>query len=99
MKNLLYIAAVLVLVLNSCGANEERLAKITSVTHPAQNDNGVVIVPDSVNAVRSGKPRTAAEIMSTRQVSILCYHRIREFKANDSRSAKDYIVPPDHFRE
>jgi peptidoglycan/xylan/chitin deacetylase (PgdA/CDA1 family) len=99
MKNLLFIAAVLVFVLDSCGANDQTPAEKTSVTSTPQNDSGVVIVPVSVDALSSGKARTAAEIMSTKQVPILCYHRIREFKANDSRSAKDYIVPPDHFRE
>lgn len=33
-----------------------------------------------------------------KQVPILCYHRIREWHKADSRSSKNYIIPPDVFR-
>ncbi|HEX5668648.1 MAG TPA: polysaccharide deacetylase family protein [Chitinophagaceae bacterium] len=36
-------------------------------------------------------------IMARRQVPILCYHQIREFRTKDSERAKDYIVPPGKF--
>lgn len=40
----------------------------------------------------------ASAILSKTQVPVLCYHQIREWRATDSKSAKDYIVPPDIFR-
>ncbi len=40
----------------------------------------------------------ASAILSKTQVPVLCYHQIREWRATDSKSAKDYIVPPDLFR-
>lgn len=45
-------------------------------------------------------PNASAEvIMHRQQVPILCYHQIREWTANDSKRAKDYIVPVQNFRE
>jgi peptidoglycan/xylan/chitin deacetylase (PgdA/CDA1 family) len=40
----------------------------------------------------------AATIMARKQVPVLCYHQIREWRASDSKVAKDYIVPPANFR-
>jgi peptidoglycan/xylan/chitin deacetylase (PgdA/CDA1 family) len=41
----------------------------------------------------------AAEILARKQVPILCYHQIRDWKASDSKRAKDYIVPLGNFRD
>ena len=40
-----------------------------------------------------------ALILSRKEVPILCYHQIREWKPSDSKTAKDYIVPPSNFKE
>src|ERR1700754_1905582 len=39
-----------------------------------------------------------AEIMARKQVPILCYHQIRDWKATDSKASKDYIMPPADLR-
>ena len=39
-----------------------------------------------------------AAIMARKQVPILCYHQIRDWKATDSKVAKDYIIPPAAFK-
>ncbi|MCC9166944.1 polysaccharide deacetylase family protein [Pontibacter harenae] len=44
-------------------------------------------------------PADAATILTRKQVPILCYHQIRDWRANDSKSAKAYIVPEDRFKE
>jgi peptidoglycan/xylan/chitin deacetylase (PgdA/CDA1 family) len=41
----------------------------------------------------------AATILSRKEVPVLCYHRIRNFKGNESASMINYIVPPDVFKE
>ncbi len=41
----------------------------------------------------------AATILSRKQVPILCYHQIRPWRASDSKSAKDYIIPTDAFQQ
>ncbi len=40
----------------------------------------------------------AASILSRKQVPVLCYHQIRDWKETDSKSAKDYIVPVETFK-
>ncbi|NEU66604.1 polysaccharide deacetylase family protein [Spirosoma agri] len=41
----------------------------------------------------------AATILARHQVPILCYHQIRDWRASDSKTAKDYIIPVAAFRE
>jgi peptidoglycan/xylan/chitin deacetylase (PgdA/CDA1 family) len=41
----------------------------------------------------------AATILERRQVPILCYHQVREWKASDSKTARAYIVPDAIFRD
>ncbi|MGV3509792.1 MAG: polysaccharide deacetylase family protein [Sphingobacteriaceae bacterium] len=44
------------------------------------------------------KPADAATILARKQVPILCYHQIRDWRAGDSKSAKDYITPVSTFK-
>lgn len=41
----------------------------------------------------------AASVLARKQVPILCYHQLRDYKPSDSKVAKDYIVPPAMFKE
>ena len=45
------------------------------------------------------KVATSAEVIARKQVPILCYHQIRDWRAKDSKTAKDYIVPIANFKE
>ncbi|MFI5151886.1 MAG: polysaccharide deacetylase family protein [Chitinophagales bacterium] len=49
-------------------------------------------------AVNRANP-SAQFVLSKKQVPILCYHQIRDFRPTDSRRAKDYIVPVEAFRK
>src|SRR6476469_5735176 len=40
----------------------------------------------------------AATILARKQVPILCYHQIRNWRAEDSKVGKDYITPVETFR-
>ena len=40
----------------------------------------------------------AATIMARPEVPVLCYHRIREWRGNESRGVKDVVVPPAAFK-
>lgn len=40
----------------------------------------------------------ASTILARRQVPILCYHQIRDYRPTDSKTARDYIVPPAAFK-
>lgn len=41
----------------------------------------------------------AAAIIARKEVPILCYHQIRDYKPSDSKTARAYIVPVARFRE
>jgi len=45
------------------------------------------------------KVAPAATILSRKQVPVLCYHQIRDWKPTDSKSSKDYIIPVETFKE
>jgi peptidoglycan/xylan/chitin deacetylase (PgdA/CDA1 family) len=47
----------------------------------------------------SGKPADNAAIMARKQVPVVCYHQIRDWKPTDSKGAKDYIVQIAAFKE
>lgn len=40
-----------------------------------------------------------AAIMARKQVPVLCYHQIRDWRPNDSKTAKDYIIPIAAFKQ
>ncbi len=43
-------------------------------------------------------PQNNAAIMGRKQVPILCYHQIRDWRPKDSKTSKDYIIPPASFK-
>ena len=42
---------------------------------------------------------SASDILSRKQIPVLCYHQIRDWRATDSKRAKDYIVPVAVFKQ
>lgn len=44
------------------------------------------------------KVADAKTILARKQVPILCYHQIRDWRPKDSKGAKDYIVPVEVFK-
>lgn len=75
------------------------------------NVSGTIPVPvsDSVETQSSSAPEfvvispkldsSAVSILNRKQVPILCYHQIRAYKPGDSFTAKQFIVPPDIFKD
>jgi peptidoglycan/xylan/chitin deacetylase (PgdA/CDA1 family) len=52
--------------------------------------------PPSINAPIAADPKS---ILAKKEVPVLCYHQIRDFKETDSKTARAYIVPDANFRE
>jgi hypothetical protein len=46
----------------------------------------------------TAQPVAPSVVMSKKEVPILCYHQIRDWKATDSKASKDYIMPPADLR-
>jgi peptidoglycan/xylan/chitin deacetylase (PgdA/CDA1 family) len=44
------------------------------------------------------KVANAATVIARKQVPILCYHQIRDWREKDSKGAKDYIIPIATFK-
>jgi peptidoglycan/xylan/chitin deacetylase (PgdA/CDA1 family) len=63
-----------------------------ATTAPAAQDPGK---PVDINKIKVADAKT---ILARKQIPVLCYHQIRDWKASDSKTAKDYIVPIDVFK-
>lgn len=76
---------------NSAAATADSTATTTAnvTTDPAAN---------KVVDISKVKVADAKTVLARKQVPILCYHQIRDWKASDSKTAKDYIVPIEVFK-
>ena len=89
------------LVLASCQENKKISAesvvdeKAGTTAENYQSTSSPVSEPEN-NKER--KPADAATILARKQVPILCYHQIRDWKSSDSQTAKDYITPVATFK-
>lgn len=98
--HLLLIPAVALSI--SCGNNTaqnvETVADTTGISsenNQTASENGTV---PAAKQNKERKPADAATILSRKQVPILCYHQIRDWRAGDSQTAKDYITPVSTFK-
>ncbi|MGZ5221939.1 MAG: hypothetical protein ACXWC7_17770, partial [Chitinophagaceae bacterium] len=84
-----FILFILALTLHSgCGEAVTQPAKIE--TFAAFGKAPEPVLPET---------NDAATILSRPEVPILCYHQVRDYRPSDSKTAKDYIVPVDVFRD
>jgi len=82
------------------------LSTVLLVTFYTACNSRSAVNPVHTASIRSVKAKEAipaiadaAGIIQRPQVPILCYHRIRDWTASDSKTAKDYIVPVNNFRD
>ena len=53
----------------------------------------------SVKVKSAGRKKASVpEILSRKQIPVLCYHRIRPWTASDGRIARDNVIPPGLFK-
>src|SRR5690606_31702512 len=99
MKISTYLFGILsIIILSNCGAqsaknidNDENIInKSISINSKESNLN-----PDETTNIDTPKSNiaTSAEILEKKQIPVLCYHQIRNWKASDSKTAKDIITP------
>ena len=48
--------------------------------------------------LQGGNPPSPSVILSKKEVPVLCYHQIRDWRTTDSKVSKDYIMPPADLR-
>ncbi|MDO6389923.1 polysaccharide deacetylase family protein [Pontibacter sp. BT731] len=76
------------------------------------NTNAAIPAPDSLSlqaAIPAGPVQPAAVVASSvadaetiiarKQVPILCYHQVRDWREKDSKQSKDYIIPEERFKD
>jgi len=85
-----FVAAILALYLLSTGC--EYPTKANAAGNSTVADEKAAPLKNTA-VVSVTKPAGANVVMSRKQVPILCYHQIRDWRATDSKQAKDYIVP------
>jgi peptidoglycan/xylan/chitin deacetylase (PgdA/CDA1 family) len=110
-KALFYATLIFSVVLFSCaphdpyklGAEAGASVNPTGKAGKAGSSQNNSAHPEAgIGEIRSTRPSgamaDAATIIARKQVPILCYHQVRDWKPTDSKTARDYIVPVDHFR-
>lgn len=113
-KNLAIVSlSTLFFVISACGsATDAKNAGSDSTAAAAKNASdsaatatvttGVAATADTTTAptlLPGGKAVSAATVLSRKQVPVLCYHQIRDWKPTDSKISKDYIMPPANLRD
>lgn len=81
---------------NTSGAEKDSITRVEGVENgnaPAEQGSSVSI---DINKIMVADPQT---ILSRKQVPILCYHQIRNWKASDGKVGKDYIVEEQNFKD
>lgn len=96
------LIASLYLSLSSCSSSESKTEQTTApasaLARPAQAAPAGEPETEVTAAVAEPTPATAASILAKKQVPILCYHQIREWRASDGKVGKDYIVKVPDFK-
>lgn len=98
------ILAILVFLFLSCNSKTySKDEKKEQTTDSAKINKNRMLMDQNIDSenrtLEEIVPANAATILSRKQVPILCYHQIREWKSTDSKSAKDFIISPENFRD
>ena len=97
LKNAVPVLLSAILLFNSsCQSTSEAQSIQDSVL--TEHSGAKLEQAEPVAVKTDGTPASAAEILAREQVPILCYHQIRNWRATDSKAAKDYIVPVAEFK-
>jgi peptidoglycan/xylan/chitin deacetylase (PgdA/CDA1 family) len=91
---------VLLSALAACGSSAD---PDKTATGPGSKDTAIAAATGGdtsahYSSLPGGKLPDASVVLGRKQVPILCYHQIRDWKPTDSRTSKDYIMPPADLR-
>lgn len=74
--------------------SKDSLATTTEATAPVSEQS-----PAATTDISKIKVADAKTILARKQVPILCYHQVRDWREKDSKAAKDYIIPIATFKD
>jgi peptidoglycan/xylan/chitin deacetylase (PgdA/CDA1 family) len=86
-----FLLFLLSLLFSQCRNADNRSAE--ALTKPTDT-----IIPVKAVEKKNRVIADAQTIIERKQVPILCYHQVRDWKSTDSKRARDYIVPVAAFR-
>ncbi|MBK0384347.1 polysaccharide deacetylase family protein [Pedobacter sp. SD-b] len=101
-KIILSITAIATILIAACNSSDSKTKSAESVQDSTLSKSSAQAKTEEVAQTvnHDGKKiADAATILARKQVPVLCYHQIRDWTAKDSKSAKDYIIPVQTFKE
>jgi peptidoglycan/xylan/chitin deacetylase (PgdA/CDA1 family) len=99
----LYVVAAVSLITGCENLSEAKVA--VAATPAAKEATAATPAPASDNNTPATAPITkpipadAATVIARKEVPILCYHQVRDWKPTDSKTAQAYIVPVQAFKD
>lgn len=95
MKTALFLATAISIFLYSCQSSA------SNTPDPIADSTNAPLSPETIpsETEKTLQPASASEILAKKEVPVLCYHQVRDYTPNDSKTAKPYIVPVHVFRE
>jgi peptidoglycan/xylan/chitin deacetylase (PgdA/CDA1 family) len=85
--------------MDSTVSNAAKNSADSSATPIASTGTPVADTTTAPTILPGGKTVSAATVLGRKQVPILCYHQVRDWKPTDSKISKDYIMPPANLRD
>ncbi|PST82112.1 polysaccharide deacetylase [Pedobacter yulinensis] len=96
MKNkVLSLAAAALLLAAGCQSKSQPGSSVAA----DKTADTASIAPAQTADVSKIKPAKPADILARKQVPILCYHQVRNWRSTDGKVGKDYIVEVQNFRD
>jgi peptidoglycan/xylan/chitin deacetylase (PgdA/CDA1 family) len=92
----------LLFALSACGSPASTKTPDTTTTGAADTTTNNTATADTTNpapTLPGGKVPAAPVILGRKEVPVLCYHQVRDWKPTDSKISKDYIMPPANLKE
>jgi len=94
---LLTIISAGMFLFSSCQSNSQ--AESTNQKDSTENNSNATENPAAPVDVSRIKVADAKTILARKQVPILCYHQVRNWKPTDGKVGKDYIVEIQNFKD
>jgi len=94
---LLTIISAGMFLFSSCQSNSQ--AESTNQKDSTENNSNATENPAAPVDVSKIKVADAKTILARKQVPILCYHQVRNWKPTDGKVGKDYIVEIQNFKD
>jgi hypothetical protein len=95
------IIAAAIILSTGCSSTAEKTASIVgSRSDSTSKEATATTVSDPAKPINIDeiKIADAKTILERKQVPVLCYHQIRDWKTTDSKMSKDYIIPIETFK-